>query len=112
MEEKLSQKVCVACQGGIPPLTVDEIKNYLPQISDNWQVIDNIKIKRTFEFGNFTQALNFVNQVGEIAENQNHHPDIILRDYKFVDIKLWTHKISGLHENDFILASKIDLLIK
>jgi len=87
---ELSEKQCVPCRGGIPPLTAEEISPLL-----------------TFTSENFKSALDFVNRVGEIAEEQGHHPDLYLAWGK-VEVKIWTHKINGLSESDFILAAKID----
>ena len=103
---KLSDKKCTSCQGGIAPLTPEQIKPFLQQLPDGWEVIDNKKLVRTFKFKNFIKALAFVNKVGQIAEEQSHHPDISFTWGK-AKIEIWTHKINGLHENDFILAAKI-----
>lgn len=107
----LSSKTCIPCQGGIPPLTRKEFQEYLDELED-WNVIeDDTKLQKTFTFKNFQEALDSVNRVGAIAEEQGHHPDIYLHDYKEVTVTLFTHKIKGLHENDFVLAAKIDELI-
>jgi len=103
---ELSEKQCVPCRGGIPPLTAEEISPLLEQIS-NWEVIEAHQIQKTFTSENFRSALDFVNRVGEIAEEQGHHPDLYLAWGK-VEVKIWTHKINGLSESDFILAAKID----
>ena len=106
---KLELNTCEPCQGGIPPLSEEQIQPYLQSINSSWNVIDNTtKIQRGFEFSNFKEALSFVNSVGQIAENEGHHPNIYLHDYNKVTITLYTHKIGGLHKNDFILAAKID----
>ena len=104
----LINKNCVPCQGGIPPLTAEEIKHYLHKVKD-WHVIDNHHLEKTFVFPNFKSALSFVNKVGELAEQEMHHPNICFTWGK-VDITIWTHKINGLHDNDFIMASKFDEL--
>jgi len=103
---QLAEKQCVPCRGGIPPLTAEEISPLLEQIS-NWEVIENHHIQKTFKSENFRGALDFVNQVGGIAEEQGHHPDLYLAWGK-VEVKIWTHKINGLSESDFILAAKVD----
>ncbi len=103
---QLAEKQCVPCRGGIPPLTAEEISPLLEQIS-NWEVVENHHIQKTFKSENFRSALDFVNRVGEIAEEQGHHPDLYLAWGK-VEVKIWTHKINGLNESDFILAAKID----
>ena len=104
----LSDKKCVACEGGTPPLTTEEIQNLKPQIP-SWDVAaDEKSIAREFAFKNFKEALAFVNKVGEIAESEGHHPDLNLHNYKKVLVTLSTHAIHGLSENDFIVAAKID----
>ena len=102
----LSEKTCVPCRGGVPPLTTDEIRPLQAQVKD-WAVVNNHHIEREFKFPDFKRALDFVNKVGDIAEEQGHHPDICLGWGK-VQVKVWTHKIDGLTESDFILAAKID----
>lgn len=98
---------CVPCEGGTKPLTRAEFSVYLPQVPD-WQVLDDLKLFKTFTFKDFSAALNFINQVGAIAQSEGHHPDINLHDFKKVDITLSTHAIGGLSVNDFILAVKIN----
>jgi 4a-hydroxytetrahydrobiopterin dehydratase len=104
----LASKTCVPCKGGVPPLAgkdLEALAKHVPQ----WKVMNDHHIMRTFTFPDFRQALAFVNKVGEIAEQQGHHPDILLSWGK-VEITTWTHKIDGLTESDFILAAKIDKL--
>jgi len=104
----ISNKRCTPCQGGVDPLTKKEAQKFLEGNTPEWHLIDNAtKIKREFEFRNFVDALAFVNKAGEVSEEENHHPDIEL-GWGYVIIKIQTHKINGLHENDFILATKID----
>jgi 4a-hydroxytetrahydrobiopterin dehydratase len=106
----LSNKTCVPCQGGTSPLTRDEFIMYLDELS-GWEVIDqDTKINKEYTWRDFQKALDFVNKIGKLAEEQGHHPDIFLHNYKQVAITLYTHKIGGLHENDFIMAAKIDEL--
>ncbi len=105
---ELAQKSCVPCRGGVPPLEGEELANLAAQVSD-WTVADAHHIEREFAFQNFQQALDFTNQVGALAESEGHHPDIYLAWGK-VGIKIWTHKIDGLTESDFVLAAKIDRL--
>jgi 4a-hydroxytetrahydrobiopterin dehydratase len=107
---ELAKKQCVPCRGGIPSLTAPEIQPLLAQIHD-WQVIDTHHLEKNFSFENFAEALDFVNRLGTVAESQNHHPDLYLAWGK-VGIKLWTHKIDGLSESDFIFAAKIDMVFK
>ncbi|MDE3060971.1 MAG: 4a-hydroxytetrahydrobiopterin dehydratase [Pseudomonadota bacterium] len=105
----LTQKKCVPCEGGLTPLSSDEAKNMLKEIP-GWELADGHKaIKRRFTFKNFVEALAFVNKVGAIAESEGHHPDITF-GWGYAEILLWTHAIGGLHENDFIIASKINQL--
>jgi len=105
----LADKRCVPCAKGAEPLTGEEIENRVKELDPDWRVVDGHHLEREFRFDDFRQALDFVNEVGELAEGQGHHPDIYL-SYGKVKIQLWTHKINGLHENDFILATKIDAL--
>jgi 4a-hydroxytetrahydrobiopterin dehydratase len=105
----LDQKSCIPCRGGVDPLKGETLRQYADLIDDQWQVIDEHHLYRECAFADFRQALRFVNKVGELAEAEGHHPDIYLT-YGKVKITLWTHKIDGLHENDFILATKIERL--
>ena len=105
----LSDKKCVACEGGVPPLSETEIKTYLSQIKEGWEAIDSKKIQKEFKFKDFKEAMEFVNKIAVVAEEEGHHPDIYII-YNKVKIKLSTHAIGGLSENDFILAAKIDTL--
>ena len=106
----LSKKKCVACDGNIPPFDVDEIHKYIKKV-DNWEVKSNVDksfyLIKNFTFKNFKESQNFVNKVGNIAEEENHHPDISF-GWGYAEIKVTTHAINGLSENDFILAAKID----
>jgi len=107
----LASKTCVPCRGGTPPLKgneLEQIHKQLPQ-SAEWKVVNQHHITRTFTFPDFKQALDFVNRVGALAEEQGHHPDIFLTWGK-AEITLWTHKVGGLSESDFIMAAKIDQL--
>jgi 4a-hydroxytetrahydrobiopterin dehydratase len=105
---ELASKTCVPCRGGVPPLGGRELEVLAQQVPA-WSVVEGHHITRTFAFPDFRQALNFVNKVGELAEQQGHHPDILLSWGK-AEVTTWTHKISGLTESDFILAAKIDEL--
>jgi 4a-hydroxytetrahydrobiopterin dehydratase len=107
----LASKSCVPCRGGIPPLTRDEAGELLARAPE-WSLEENgTRLKRLFEFEDFKKAIAFVNRVADIAEEQGHHPDIAIHWNK-VDLVLWTHKIGGLHENDFILAAKVNRLLE
>ncbi|MDX1483512.1 MAG: 4a-hydroxytetrahydrobiopterin dehydratase [Alphaproteobacteria bacterium] len=109
MTEELAGKVCTPCQGGIPPLTAAEAEVFHKQ-TPKWDLTDDATwLRRSFGFDNFVGALDFVNKVGALAEEEGHHPDIAL-GWGYVDISIQTHKIKGLHENDFILAAKIDAI--
>jgi 4a-hydroxytetrahydrobiopterin dehydratase len=105
---ELASKTCVPCRGGVPPLKGQELAKLRQQLP-KWQVSDEHHLTREFKFPDFRTALDFVNRVGELAEQQGHHPDILLT-WGRVQITLWTHKIDGLTESDFIMAAKIDQL--
>ena len=103
----LAQQQCTPCRGDATPLGAQEAEQYRQQTPE-WELKDEAqRIERTFKFKNFAQALDFVNQVGEIAEGEQHHPDIVF-GWGYVTVSLHTHKIHGLHENDFVMAAKID----
>lgn len=104
----LADRQCVPCKGGIAPLTGEEIAPLLAQL-EGWSVIDNHHLEKQFKLKNFTEALALVNRVGAIAEEQNHHPDIFLA-WGTVGVKIWTHKINGLTESDFVFAAKCDVV--
>ena len=105
---ELASKTCVPCKGGVPPLKGLELQRILRQVPE-WKAVNEHHITRAFTFPDFKQALALVNKVGELAEQQGHHPDIFLAWGK-VEITLWTHKIDGLTESDLIMAAKIDQL--
>lgn len=107
----LSSHHCVPCEGGIPPLKGEKLVEYkikLDSEAPDWKIIDEHHLLKKFPFKNFRQVLEFVNKVGEIAEKEGHHPDIKF-GWGFAEITTFTHSIGGLSENDFILASKIDV---
>jgi 4a-hydroxytetrahydrobiopterin dehydratase len=108
MLKDLASQDCVPCRGGVPPLKGKELTEILKEVPQ-WKAVDEHHIIRTFTFPDFKQALDFVNRVGEVAESQGHHPDILLAWGK-AEITLWTHKIDGLTQSDFIMAAKIDRL--
>ena len=105
---ELASKTCVPCHGGVPPLRGEELKALAKQIA-GWQVVEEHHIVTHYTFPDFKTALQFVDRVGALAEEQGHHPDIFLTWGK-VEITLWTHAAKGLTESDFILAAKIDQL--
>jgi len=104
----LADKKCVPCRGGVPPLKHEEIAALLPQVG-GWQAVDDHHLVKTWAFPNFVTALDFVNRAGGIAEEQGHPPDLYLSWGK-VEARIWTHKVDGLTESDFILAAKLDRL--
>ena len=104
----LASKTCVPCRGGVPALKGDPLRSYSHQLPQ-WKVVNEHHITRVFTFPDFKQALDFVNRVGAVAEEQGHHPDLLLAWGK-VEATLWTHKVDGLTESDFIMAAKIDSL--
>lgn len=106
---ELAQKECVPCKGGVPALKGFELNKLSEQLSEGWQVIDEHHLEKECKFKNFKDALAFTNKVGELAEKINHHPDFYLAWGK-VKLTLWTHKIDGLTESDFIFAAKVDNL--
>ena len=103
---ELAKLTCVPCKGGVPPLKGKELDALARQVKD-WKVIDEHHISKSYSFSDFVSALQFVNSIGAIAEEQGHHPDILLR-WGSVTVTIWTHKIDGLTQSDFILAAKID----
>jgi 4a-hydroxytetrahydrobiopterin dehydratase len=105
----LTKKQCTPCEGGVPPLRGKDIEPWLKQISQEWQVVEEKKLRREFKFGDFKETMKFANEVAELAEQEGHHPVLHITYGKLV-IELWTHKIDGLWDNDFILAAKIDEL--
>jgi 4a-hydroxytetrahydrobiopterin dehydratase len=108
---ELTAKTCVPCRGGVPPLTAEQAGEYAAA-TPGWTLAENgTRLVRRFEFRDFQAAMEFVNRVADLAEEEGHHPDIAIHWNK-VDLTLWTHKIGGLHENDFILAAKIDRLLE
>ena len=107
MTSRLAQKECQSCDGGTPRLKGDALGELRRQLNGEWNVVDEQRLERQYKFQDFSEALEFTNRVGAIAEAQGHHPDIYL-GYGEVKIQIWTHKIGGLSESDFILAAKID----
>ena|ERR1700722_11512863 len=110
MNSELAKKECKPSQGGTPPLKGEVLKKMLNALGGGWQVLDEQKLEKEYKFPNFAEALKFVNRVGEVAEKENHHPDIYFT-WGQARIQIWTHKIQGLTESDFILAAKIDELV-
>ncbi len=105
----LTSKTCVPCRGGIPPLEEAESRAFLDQ-TPGWELIDDAtKIRRTFSLGDFAESMALVNKVGDLAEEEGHHPDITF-GWGHCTVLFYTHKIKGLHENDFIMAAKVNEL--
>ncbi len=105
---ELASKRCVPCKGGTPPLKGEELEELRRQIPE-WEVVEEHHLRRAFRFKNFREALGFVNRVGELAEEQGHHPDISF-GWGYAEVTVWTHKIDGLTESDFVFAAKVDML--
>jgi 4a-hydroxytetrahydrobiopterin dehydratase len=105
---ELASKTCVPCKGGVPPLKGEQLDALRRQVPE-WEVAEEHHLRQHFRFKNFREALDFVNKVGELAEEQGHHPDIYF-GWGRVEVLVWTHKINGLTESDFIFAAKVDRL--
>lgn len=104
---ELAEKDCIPCKGGVPPLKGAPLADLAAKLGNGWKVINEHHLEKEFGFKNFREALAFTNKVGELAEEQGHRPDIAL-SWGRVKITIWTHKIDGLTESDFILAAKVD----
>jgi len=109
MNDDLASKHCVPCRGGVPPLAGDELHALHDELDGGWQVVREHHLYKVFSFPDFVTSLEFTNNVGELAEAEGHHPDIRLT-WGRVEIEIFTHKIDGLTESDFILAARIDRL--
>ena len=109
----LADRNCVPCRGGVPPLKGNDLAEIHRHLADHaqWTIINEHHLVRTYKFPDFKSALSFVNKVGAVAEEQGHHPDILLAWGK-AEVTMWTHKIDGLTESDFIMAAKIDRVFK
>ena len=103
----LAKKTCIPCKGGVPPLKGTKLDDLLEKLKNDWKIIKEHHLEKEYSFKNFKEALDFTIKVGELAENQGHHPDIFLAWGK-VKLTIWTHKIDGLTESDFIFAAKAD----
>ena len=106
----LAEKQCVPCKGGVPPLKEPELASLAGELGGGWKVVDERRLEKEYQFKDFRAALAFTNKVGELAEAQQHHPDIYLAWGK-VKLTLWTHKINGLTQSDFVMAAKSDKLM-
>ena len=107
---ELANRHCEPCRAGTPPLRQEQIARLRADLDPAWEVVDQHHLERTFKFPDFRQALAFTNRVGELAEQEDHHPDIHL-GWGRVKVLLFTHKIDGLSDNDFVLAAKIDRVV-
>ncbi len=105
----LAEKDCAPCKGGTPPLKGNDLANLARELGEGWRTVEEHHLERDYTFKDFREALDFTNKVGELAEAQAHHPDIYLTWGK-VKLTLWTHKIGGLSESDFVFAAKVDEL--
>ena len=103
----LAKKTCIPCKGGVPPLKGTKLDDLLEKLKNDWKIIKEHHLEKEYSFKNFKEALSFTIKIGELAENQGHHPDIFLAWGK-VKLTIWTHKIDGLTESDFIFAAKAD----
>ena len=103
----LAKKPCIPCKGGVPPLKCTKLDDLLEKLKNDWKIIKEHHLEKEYSFKNFKEALSFTIKIGELAENQGHHPDIFLAWGK-VKLTIWTHKIDGLTESDFIFAAKAD----
>lgn len=109
MSTRLASKECVPCKGGVPPLAGEELRELEGELGAGWEVADEHHLRKSFDFPDFVSALEFVNRVGELAEEQGHHPDLHL-SWGEVGVEVWTHKIDGLTESDFVFAAKVEEL--
>ena len=105
----LAEKNCVPCRGGMPPLEAGAVAGYLKELEPGWEAPHDRRLQRAYRFPDFKSALAFVGRVGQMAEEQGHHPDLFLAWGK-VRVEVWTHKIDGLTESDFVFAAKCDRL--
>lgn len=107
---ELGKRDCVPCKGAVPPLVGEAVHSLLQQLANGWEVVDEHHLVKAYRFKNFREALDFTNRVGELAEEQGHHPDIHLA-WGLVKLVVWTHKINGLTESDFVFAAKADQVL-
>ena len=105
----LATRNCVPCKGGVPPLAGEALARLQAELGGGWQVVDGHHLEKEYRFPDFVAALAFTNRVGEMAEAQSHHPDLLLA-WGRVRVTIWTHKIDGLTESDFVFAARCDAL--
>ena len=106
---ELASRECIPCSGGVAPLAGEELEALNRQLGNGWEVVEGHHLEKDFRFDDFRQALDFANRIGGLAEEVNHHPDLRL-GWGYVHVSLWTHKIDGLSEADFVWAAKADQL--
>ena len=111
MSGRLADRECVPCRGGVPPLAAEGIEELRRQISSEWSVVEGRRLEREVRLKDFRQAMALANKIAEIAEEQGHHPDLLVT-WGRLKIMLFTHAIGGLHDNDFIMAARIDALLR
>ena len=109
MSQPLNERTCIPCAGGVPPLAGEALNEFFGQLGDGWTLVAGHHLEKEYTFKDFQEALAFTNKVGELAEDQGHHPDLYLA-WGRVKVSIWTHKIDGLTESDFIFAAKTDAL--
>ncbi|MYC89052.1 MAG: 4a-hydroxytetrahydrobiopterin dehydratase [Gemmatimonadales bacterium] len=109
MSIPLAQQQCIPCRGGVPPLEGAALDALAEELGADWRVVDGHHLEKEYRFPDFVTALDFVNRVGGMAEEQNHHPDLFLAWGRVV-VRIWTHKIDGLTESDFVFAAKAETL--
>ena len=109
MSSRLAQQQCIPCRGGVPPLEGDELARLEGELGSGWRVVDGHHLEKEYTFPDFATALSFINRVGAMAEEQNHHPDLYFTWGK-ARVTIWTHKIDGLTESDFVFAAKTEAL--
>ena len=108
---ELAENECVPCRGGVPPLKGDELRQLYEKLGSGWTIVDEHHLEKEYRFKNFREALDFTNRVGEVAEEQAHHPDLHLAWGK-VKVQVWTHKIDGLTWSDFVFAAKTERIAR
>ena len=111
MSTRLVQQQCIPCRGGVPPLKGPELTPLLDELGSGWRIVDEHHLEKEFTFSDFVTALAFVNRVGNLAEEQNHHPDLMF-SWGRAMVRIWTHKIDGLTESDFVFAAKAETMFE
>jgi 4a-hydroxytetrahydrobiopterin dehydratase len=107
MSDKLASQECIPCHGGVPTLKGDILLELLAELGHDWEVIEEHHLEKTYKFDDWAQAMVFANKVSDIAEEQNHHPDLYI-GWGTVKVQIWSHKIDGLTESDFVFAAKVE----